>query len=108
MADIGDVVGHDQVVLRIDGGLHMIEDAGPGHEPFAGSQVHAWPNDASDQRQAEGSKVDGMAAQSAFPALSSAKTLRLSRGSWVNCPSNVDSTAEPDSATARSEAMNEI
>ena len=73
-------MGHDQVVLRIDGGLHMIEDAGPGHEPFAGSQVHAWPNDASDQRQAEGSKVDGMAAQSAFPALSSAKTLRLSRG----------------------------
>jgi hypothetical protein len=49
-----------------------------------------------------------MAAQSAFPALSSAKTLRLSRGSWVNCPSNVDSIAEPNSATARSEAMNEI
>ena len=28
MADIGDVVGHDQVVLRIDGGLHIVADNG--------------------------------------------------------------------------------
>jgi hypothetical protein len=26
VADIDDVVGHDQVVLRIDGGLHIVAD----------------------------------------------------------------------------------
>jgi hypothetical protein len=28
VADIGDVVGHDQVVLRIGGGLHIVADNG--------------------------------------------------------------------------------
>ena len=28
VADIGDVVGHDQVVLRIDGSLHIAADDG--------------------------------------------------------------------------------
>ena len=28
VADIGDVVGDDQVVLRIDGGLHIVADDG--------------------------------------------------------------------------------
>ena len=84
------------------------EDAGPGMNLL--QDLRAMPGGMTRPIgvKPEGSKVDRMAAQSAFPALSSAKTLRLSRGSWVNCPSNVDSTAEPNSATARREAMNGI
>ena len=46
MAEVGDLVRHDQVVLGVDGGLHAVADDGPGEQVQAAAQSHDRPHAA--------------------------------------------------------------